>query len=463
MTTISQLYAEFAGDYSIDAVPGAVLDEMCWHALDTIGVCLAAVPLPYARMLADIVGADDGVAEATPFCLGMRLPARNTAFFNGCLGHGVDFDDTHLESLLHPTATVFPAMLALVESRKKSGRDLLLGMALGTEMMVRMGLAGGKGLIRHGIHPTSSCGAFGVALGTAWLAGLNQAQTVHALGIAGAHAGGLHESTIDGSWNKCIHSGLAVQAGMLASELAARGFTAPASAIDGSKGFFRSLAGDGEYDLAALTDGLGTRWEAARLAYKVYPCCQGIHAYADCALDIAKENELLPDDIEAIEVRVSPLIGVSLCEPVEEKAAPPTAYGAKFSMPYVVASALIDGRVDHATFLSECVSQPWRIALARKVRCLVDNEYGQGMALRGHVHVSLRDGRQLAQQTAACRGTPENPWAHDAIIQKFLSNAVPVIGDQAAMKLVELIPSLGDLDDLSPITTLLAIPARHVV
>lgn len=457
MSTIAQLYARFIREATI---PDAVLEEMRWHALDTIGVCLVATSLPYARLLAELAVADGGVPEATLIGLGERVPARSAAFFNGCLGHGLDFDDTHLDAVLHPTATLFPAMLALAEKYHRSGRDLLTAMALGIELTTRLGLASGPALLRRGVHPTSSCGTLGAALGAAWMMRLTEQQTVSAIGIAAAHASGLHESTIDGSSNKCIHSGIAAQAGLLAAELASRGFTAPATSIEGTRGFLRSLAGEGAYDVAELTLEPGSRWEATRLAYKVYPCCQGLHPYIDCALDIAAQHSFVPDDIERIEVRVSSLIGLRLCEPIEEKIVPPSEYGAKFSMPYAVASALIDRDVGHATFLADTVRQKRRSDLARKVRYVVDEHYAEGVALRGYVSVLLRDGRELTQQTLACRGTPQNPWATESVMRKFFQNAVPAVGDEQAARIAECVSQLHAASDVGPLAASLARSSR---
>jgi 2-methylcitrate dehydratase PrpD len=453
MSTIAQHYARFVREATI---PDTVFEEMRWHALDTIGVCLVANSLAYARLLAELTIADGGAPEATLLGLPERVPARSAAFFNGCLGHGLDFDDTHLDAVLHPTATLFPAMLALAEKYRRSGPDLLTAMALGIEMTARLGLAGGPALLRRGVHPTSSCGTLGAALGAAWMMRLSEQQTVSAIGIAAAHASGLHESTIDGSSNKCIHSGIAAQAGLLAAELASRGFTAPATSIEGSYGFLRSLAGEGAYDLAELTHELGSRWEATRLAYKVYPCCQGLHPYIDCALDIAARHSFAREDIECIEVRVSTLIGLRLCEPIEEKIVPPSEYGAKFSMPYAVASALIDRDVGHATFLPDTVRQNWRSDLARKVRYVVDEHYAEGVALRGYVSVLLRDGRELTQQTLACRGTPQNPWSAESITRKFFQNAVPAVGDEQATRIFEFVSQLRATSDLRHFTASLA-------
>jgi 2-methylcitrate dehydratase PrpD len=449
--TIAEQLADWSASIGYEEIPERVIRELEWHALDTMGVLIGASSLAYARHLAALAVEDGGLREATLIGSGLKVPARDAAFVNGCLGHGIDWDDTHLEALLHPTATILPAVLAIAEARASGGSQLLAALAIGVESTIRIGLAAGHGLVRRGLHPTSMCGTFGVALAAARMFDLDPHETVNALGIAGGMCAGLHESVIDGSMNKCIHSGVAVQAGYAAAELAAAGFTGPATIFEGPKGFLGAFVGEAGFDEDLITRDLGVKWHSGDLAYKAYACCQGAHPYADMALVLFHQHGVRPADIEQVTVKVGEKVGRSLCEPEDVKRRPPSAYGAKFSIPFVVASALTDGYVALDSFSTSNIEDADRLRLTHSVRHTVDSYYDVGTALRGYVEVKLKDGREFVASTDACTGTPENPWSTEGITAKFQLLAKPAIGLMSANKLVSLMTQLRCLERVDPI------------
>ena len=456
MPTIAEYLAEWSCRQQFEDLPEKVVRELIWHTLDTVGVLIGASSLDYAHHLGAAALDDGGVGESTLFGSGQKVPARSAAFVNGCLGHGIDWDDTHLDALLHPTATILPAVLAIAEARGMSGSKVLTALAIGVEATVRVGLAAGHGLVRRGLHPTSMCGTFGVALAAAWMFGLDRQQTVNALGIAGGMCAGLHESVIDGSMNKCIHSGVAVQAGYAAAELAGEGFTGPATIFEGPKGFLNAFVGEAGFRQELIVRGLGVDWHAAQLAYKAYACCQGAHPYADTALALFHDHGVRAAAVKSVTVKVGNNVGRSLCEPQEVKFRPRSAYGAKFSIPFVVASALTDGVVILDSFSEAMIADPPRLALAASVRHIVDEYYDVGTALRGYVAVQLKDGREVISTTEACTGTPENPWTQSGIIAKFKMLAEPVIGPESADELIWLVSGLHRLPRIAAITARVA-------
>jgi 2-methylcitrate dehydratase PrpD len=456
MPTIAECLADWSCRQQFKDVPERVIRELEWHSLDTLGVLIGATSLEYAHYLSAAALDDGGVAESTLFGSGQKVPARSAAFVNGCLGHGIDWDDTHLDALLHPTATILPAVLAIAEARDMSGSQALAALAIGVEATVRIGLAAGHGLVRRGLHPTSMCGTFGVALAAAWMFDLDRGQTVNALGIAGGMCAGLHESVIDGSMNKCIHSGIAVQAGYAAAELAGEGFTGPATIFEGTKGFLNAFVGEAGFDQDLIVRGLGVDWHAGRLAYKAYACCQGAHPYADTALALFHEHGVRAAEVQSVMVKVGNNVGRSLCEPQDIKFRPRSAYGAKFSIPFVVATALTDGVVMLDSFSDAMIAEPQRLALAASVRHVVDEFYDVGTALRGYVAVRLKDGREVISSTEACTGTPENPWTQSGVIAKFRMLAEPIVGLDSADELVRLTSELRALPRVDAITSRVA-------
>lgn len=445
--------ADFVHRLTFEDLPAALIEDLSLHALDTAGVCLASTALPYAQAVAGLLRkAPQGIATA--FARPGGYPARWAGFYNACLGHGTDFDDSHLEAISHPSATIFPPLLALAQEQGRDGRSLLTALAAGIEVMCRIGVVAGAALLRRGVHPTSGCGAFGAAAAIAKLEGLSVDQIVSALGFAGGMSGGLHQSTIDGSWNKCIHSGLAAQAGFAAAAYVQSGLEGPQDILERKGGFLDAFAGVPPSAQGALDDALGQRWEAARLAYKVYPCCQGVHPYADCALDLRSEVEGILDLIDRIDVRIGSLVGLRLCEPAALKANPPTPYAAKFSIPYAVSAALVRGALGPDSFTPEALAEPAVIGLARRVAYVVDEVYDEGMALRGRVEIVLADGRRFARETAASRGTPQNPWPAAEVLSKFHRNAEPVIGRDRTEAAIDAMTKLAQAAEVDSIARL---------
>jgi 2-methylcitrate dehydratase PrpD len=452
---LAERLASFATGLRFSDVPSDLVSDICLHALDTIGVCLASTSLPYARTVSAFVRQEAGPGCSTAFGLTGVFPARNAAFYNASLGHGMDFDDSHLVAISHPSSTILPPLLALAEENGCDGESLVTALVAGIEVMTRIGVVCGAALINRGLHPTSACGSFGAVAAIANLSKMAETETLAALGIVGAMAGGLHQSTMDGTWNKCIHSGLAVQAGFEASALARAGFSGPASILDGDTGFIASFAGLHERSAArAVSEDLGKRWESGRLAYKLYPCCQALHPYADCAIAVANEENVDPGSIDRVDVRVGEILGPALCEPAALKYRPPTSYAAKFSMPYVVATALIHGELTSASFTEQAIADPQVLDLADKVHYAFDPHYDEGTALRGWLQLRQDDGRTFVRSTLASRGTPENPWEFADIVGKFLRNATPVIGTDRAQRLVELTPTLVRLNKVGELARL---------
>lgn len=456
MATLAESLSDWSLSLRDQALPESLGGNLEWHALDTIGVLLAATKLPYARRLVARTIADGGLPEATLFGARRKVPTRSAVLLNGCLGHGVDWDDMHLDALVHPTAAIFPTVLAIAEARNLTGATLLQGLAVGCETTVRLGLAAGQGLLRRGLDPTSMCGAFGTALAAAHMLGHNRSQTVNTLGIAGGMCAGLHESVIDGATNKWMLSGIAAQAGYAAAELARVGFTAPRTIFEGPKGFFNAFVGEAGYDAGAITEGLGEEWRLTQIAYKAYACCEGAHPSADLALALYHKHGVRAKDVDCVTVYVGRKIANDCCEPDDIKRRPPNVYGAKFSIPFVIASALTEGRVTLDSFTEHTIADPERLALAATVRHVTDPRYDVGTALRGRLTVTLRQGVQITEATDACSGTPGNPWPPTRIIEKFRLLAEPVVGAQAVDGLVKLCQHMHHLKSLAPLTSLIA-------
>lgn len=446
--TAAEEMASFCAGLRLEAIPVEVRHRAKLHLLDTLGCGIAASALGIATAARALARESAGAAEASVIG-GPRLPAAQAALANAMLCHGLDFDDTHADSVCHVSAVVAPAALAVAEAAGASGAALLTALVAGSEVVTRVGMAAPAAFHRRGFHPTSVCGVLGAAAACARLRGLDAERIMRAIGIAGSLAGGIFEYLADGSDTKPIHAAHAAHGGVVAAGLAAHGATGPASVLEGRFGVLATFADVHGADVTAAFADLGRRWETPRIAFKPYPACHFIHAPLDAALQALGGQRVDPDDIEEIEVRV-PEAGVPIVlEPAAEKAAPRTPYEAKFSLPYSVGALLVHGRVDLDSYREETIGDPRVAALARRVRYRVEAFPTFPGAFPGAVSIRLRDGRRFEAVLPHQRGGPENPMTDGDVIAKFRQNARLGLGADDARSIESAVLALEDLGDLA--------------
>ena len=449
--TAAETLAEFATGLTFERLPTAVVDTAKLRILDTVGIALASTRQDFAP---SVLGALRALGQRPPAAtvIGTRLraPAAVAALANGALAHGLDFDDTHAASITHASACVVPAALALGEARRLHGRDVLAAAVAGWETISRLGGAAPNAFHSRGFHATGVCGAFATTLVAARAMGLAPAAAVNALGVVGSMAAGIFEYLADGSWVKRLHPGWAAHSGLTAAELAAHGFTGPATILEGRFGFFRTHVGDA-WDAGRLTKGLGEEWETLAISFKPYPCCHYNHAFIDAALRLVREHAIRPEDVQRIECRIAAGQVPIVCEPAAAKRVPRTAYDAQFSLPYSVAVALVDGAVGLESFGPDRIRDPRVLALAERVMWTVDPASRFPEVFPGSVIVTLRNGTRLEAHEPLNRGCPENPMSAEDLRVKFRRNASEALSPRAVARLETLIGSVDTLADLDEV------------
>ncbi len=450
--TAAERFAAWATDLSLDAVPARVISAAKLHFLDALGCGLASHALGIATAGRDAAREGGGRAESWVIGLEERLPAGLAAFANGMLCHGLDFDDTHSDAVCHVSAVMAPAALAAAQANGASGAELLLALIVGNEITIRIGMAAPAAFHRRGFHPTSVCGVFGAAAAAARLRGLGRAVTGHALGIAGSLASGILEYLADGSETKPLHAGAAAQAGILAASVAAHGGTGPATVLEGRFGIFAAFADLPSIDLDSSLADLGSRWETPRIAFKPYPACHYVHAPIDAAARAVAGRRINPDDIAEIVIRVPPPAVSLVLEPAAAKARPRTPYDAKFSLPYGVASMLVRGRVDLASYRPEAIADERVLSLTRKVRYEVESFPTFPQAFPGAARVVLKNGDAVENELHHQRGSPENPLTDAEVCDKFRHNASLTLADDDARRLENAVLALDERDDVRDLT-----------
>ena len=457
--------AEWATALELDDVPEAVRADAKLHVLDTIGCGLAAHASGSAREGRATMGELGGTPEATVIGSRMRLPAANAAFANAMLCHGLDYDDTHSDSVSHVSTVIAPAALAAAEQLGASGREALVAIVAGNEVVCRVGMAASGAFHARGFHPTAICGIFGGVTAVGRLGRIDPAATTSALGIAGSFAGGLFAYLADGTPTKPMHPAWAAHGAHLATRLAVHGAAGPPSVLEGKFGLYHAFVGaeEGEVDIDGQLSDLGTRWETPRIAYKPFPVCHFMHGSLGAASEGAAGRTFAPEDIDDVLVTV-PEAGVSLVlEPAAEKIAPRSEYEGKFSLQYSIGSLLVRGHVSVADFTDEAIADPAVLAVARKVRYETKPYPTYPQAFPGGTVVRLADGTSFEADFPHQKGGPDNPMSPAEVREKFRDNASLALPDAAVEALEEALLSLDELDDvaaaLAPLALTEAVPA----
>jgi len=399
-------------------LPAAVRTKCEDLLVDVAGLCVTARNEDYVK--AALAGLDDD-GPCTAIGHGRTLSSAGAAFVNGTAAHGEDFDDTFEGGPVHAGAVVVPAVLAACERHNADGAAALLGIAVGTEAMCRLSTVVPKAVHKAGFHPTAIFGVMGAAAGVGAALGLNQKQLVDALGIAGSFASGIIEYLAEGTWTKRLHPGWAAQSGIRAALLARGGFLGPRTVFEGVHGLFHGFAHTTQGDYAALDD-FGETWVTETLAFKPYPCGTMAHPYIDCARRLAARG-IEASDIKEMVCEVAEGTVHRLWEPLAAKQRPPNGYAAKFATPFILATGFVKGGVGLSDFTPEAMRDPAVLALAAKVRYVIDpdNPYPNGFT--GHIRAVLNDGSVVEERQPHFRGGANEPLTRADIAEKFALNA----------------------------------------
>ena len=456
-TSVARTLARFVVRLSLDDVPPSVVRTASLLTLDTLGNALAAVPEDFGRAVTHAAERLGGPTESTLIGSGLRVAAVNAALANGTLAHGLDFDDTREDAIVHSGAVAVPTALAVGEAVSASGRHTLEAIIVAVEVMCRVGLAvPGRFHARH-FHPTALAGVFAATATAAKLRRLDEARLVSAFGIAGSQAGGIIEYLTDGTWTKRLHPGWAAHSGIVAAALAESGMVGPETVFEGAHGFYQAFAGGhDEARLAALLSTLGQTWEIENLTFKPYPCGSIAHPYMDCALRLRERHRVDPAQIVAIRCRTAAGPVPRLWEPLAAKHAPPNGYAAKFSLPYLIATMLVRGRAGLAEFHDVAVRDPAVLRVAERVTYEIDPTIDYPRKFIGDVRIRLATGEELVEHQPHSRGGPEHPVTDAELQAKFRGNAGLVLDANRIDELIRRVSALRDELDLTALARCLA-------
>jgi 2-methylcitrate dehydratase PrpD len=450
----SQSVARFVSELKLADVPGAVVAKAKLVFLDTLGIALASSTMDFGRMVLNVAQKLGGPPASRLIGSAARVAAANAVLANGTLAHGLDYDDTLEEAIVHTGCCAAMTALSVGDEIGASGRAVLEAAIAGTEVLCKVGLVAPGKFHARGFHPTAICSTFGAAAAAGKLYALTPAQWRDAFGLCGSQSSGIIEYLADGTWTKRLHPGWSAHGGVIATLLAQEGFRGPATVFEGVHGFYRSFGGAQEYNFAKLSE-LGKEWEIPRLTFKSYPCGSISHPYMDCALRLKEKYAPAPEKIVEVVCRTAEGPVHRLWEPLDQKQRPPTSYAAKFSLPFSIAVMLIRGRAGLDEFSDEAIKDTAILSLSKRVRYELDPTIDYPRHFSGHVKIRLEDGTIREENQPHPRGGSELPLPPGEIEDKFRANARLALPAAKVDELLDMVRRLEQLPSITGLTQLL--------
>ncbi|MCL1829403.1 MAG: MmgE/PrpD family protein [Oscillospiraceae bacterium] len=452
------LFAEQFNSVKYEDLPGEVTAAAKQQILDYFGVALAGAMKDGAKEVRELAIETGGVPQSTIIGAGAKVPAPNAAQANATMTHSLDFDDVHEAAIMHPGVISISSALAAGEpAGGLSGKKFITAVALGADMICRMGLATrpGENVHKYGWHLTTLNGYITSAAVASFVMGMNVERTVNAMGIAYHQSSGNGQAVKDGAHTKRLGPGFSVRGGIYAAMLAERGVTGARNNLEGIQGLYNVYhAGSYSHDL--LVGELGKRYETVNVSIKPYPCCRGVHPCIDCALSVVREHKVNADNVKSITIEVGKGPMGLLGEPLEHKANPRNVVDSQFSLAWGVATAIAKGRAALKDFTEEAIKDTVTLGVAAKVKLNYDPSLdGTGLE-PARVIVETVDGAVYTAFAEMATGSPDRPLSFDDCERKFRDCLLSMEGvSLKSAQADELVSSIRDLEKLDDAVKLL--------
>jgi 2-methylcitrate dehydratase PrpD len=393
-------------------------------------------------MFLELIQEQGGTEEATIIGHG-KSSCLNAALVNGAFSHEAEFDDVHKTSFSHPGSVVIPAALAIAEREHVSGMTFVASIVLGYDVAIRVGEAVGHSHY-HYWHTTGTCGTFGAAVAAGKVLGLGDQAMLNALGNAGTQAAGLWEFLSDGAMTKVLHTGKAAMNGLLASLLAAKGFTGASRILEGEKGFCKATSS--QYDLDKIVTSLAEEYKIMKVWLKAYPCCGHTHSAVAGMLNLVSQQGLNCNDIKSLQVRT-----YSTAIEIAGNLQPVTVREARFSLPYCIAVAIKNRKVGVAEFTPGMLGDRDVRELMDRIQLVIDPSLNAAYPQVWPVviKVETKDGRIFEITENYPPGTPENPMSEEQLISKFKGLAGSILPEIEVENILNRVANLLYIDDMA--------------
>jgi 2-methylcitrate dehydratase PrpD len=446
---VTDTLARFVTETELATISPTTCANAKLHILDALGVALAGVDEPAAKIALDYCAKLGASEEAAIWGTRQRASVSTAAFANGLFAHALDFDDWDaIIHLGHPTSMMIGAALSLGQNIGASGADLLRGYVLGLEAITKLA-ANCPNVQDRGFHATPLWGSLGATFACASLLKLDAAKMKAALGIAASAAGGIHRQ--QGSMVKPFHAGNAARNGAEAALLAASGFTADTAILEAPRGFCDTFFGPGNCDYEKMIADIGNPYfiESPGLGLKWHPCSAPQFLAADAALHLCREHDIRYEDVAKMEVSIPPL-RYARHYATEVK----TGLRGKFAINYVVAMCILDGKLELTTFTDEKVNQPRVQEAFSKVQVICDETIPEPGPYCP-VTIELKNGTRHSFTAKVAKGHPNNPMTESEVIEKFRGNAKLTISQKAAEELIDRVRTLEKLPNMAKVAELM--------
>ncbi len=433
---------DFFEALTYDKIPGSVIDQAKRCLLDWIGVTLGAKDHPAVTILRETVCELGGTPQASIIGTPIKTSMINAALVNGAASHVLDYDDTHLGALMHPSVAILPAIFALGESKPVKGRAFLLAYLTGFEIETRISMAMGASHYAAGWHSTATMGRFGAAAAACKLSGLNRKHTANALGLAGTQASGLRNTF--GTMTKSFHPGKASADGLLSMLLAEKGFTSPEDILGGERGLGSVFSSDYTPE-RGLAD-LGKSFTIMGVSIKPFASCLYTHPIIDGILYLRNTHDLKPEAVKGIHCRVSKFCADAACQ-----RDPRDELSGKFSTYYCAAVALVEGRAGQHEFGEAVLSRADIRDVMNRVSIEKDNHISEDEA---EVRIELLDGRTLEHRVDYPLGDPRKPLGDEDVEKKFRDLTRPFLTDKNMDRIIAEVKDVDTAENLAELIRL---------
>jgi 2-methylcitrate dehydratase PrpD len=438
---VVERFADFAEAFRRQPLPAEVLHHakravIDWHAALYPGAAMAPATL-LERALAEELDRGGG-----RLALGRRATVRAAALINGAAAHTAEVDDIFRDGIYHPGAPTIAAALALAQGERASGVDFLRAVTVGYEISTRIGAAMGRAHYRYW-HNTGTIGCFGACAAAAELLGLDRTRFAHALATVATFSAALQQAMRGDSMSKPLHAGNAAQAGLTAALAAREGVTGSLDVIEGEAGYGRVMSDGPDWDKALAT--LGREFHVTRMTFKNHTCCGHTFAAIDGAMALKARMGIEAGEIERLRVGTyKAALDVAGIE------APRTAAEARFSLKYVVATALTGGSVRFAAFEPARMADAATRALMQRIDVSLDPELDAAFPRQRAARVAIEaSGGRSGEWLQPTRiGDPDAPLSDKQLEDKYLELAGPVLGEASARELLARLWALETVPDL---------------
>ncbi len=439
----TETIAKYLADLDYSSIPSKILEEVKVLLFDYLGVALGGTRTESGKIAAQFSKKLREKGEATIIGFGYRVSAPSAAFSNAILSHSIELDDVDSLAYFHFSPPIFSAALAMAERVYATGRDLLVALTAGCDVMARLSSALNPSHRDRGFHTTAACGIFGAAVASAKLLSLDSKGITSPLGLAGAQASGLMEF-YGTSMQKRFNPGPAARGGVVSALLASMGFTGAETILEGDRGFLRAYSD--QVDHKKLMEGLGKEFPIY-IEYKPYSCARPIHNAIDCSLELRRKHGIDPNQISKITVFRHPRWAN-----YHKINRPRTYHEAQVSLPYAVAVSFAEGKA----FLQQYSDEKLRDPLVQRLSEMVEIQTVDGLPrdVSCRMEIVLKDGSQFVSQVDYPKGSIQNPLTPEEKREKFNSLSSDILDGRTRKRIEETVFKIEKVKDVSKLMSL---------